>query len=256
MKKIWLPAVGLALVLAVVGLSGCNPGGTTFSGLPSDLRVNLNSQQEGIWVSGRGEVSAVPDIATLRVGIEAQEATVAEAQSRAVEAMDRVMAALTGNGVAEKDIQTQYFNINQATRWDNVKQQEVVLGYRVTNMVTAKIREMDKVGTIIDAAAVSGGDLTRINGIGFSVDDPSAYYEEARLKAVADAKAKAEQLADLAGVKLGKPTYISEGAQAPPPIYRQDVYAKAAGAPAVETPISPGEIEISLDVQISYAILD
>ena len=98
MKKNWLLAVGLALVLAIVGLSGCSSGsaGNTNSGeLPSNLKVSLNSQQEGILVIGSGKVFAVPDVATLRLGIEAQEASMAEAQSQAAEAMDKVMAALS-----------------------------------------------------------------------------------------------------------------------------------------------------------------
>jgi len=257
MKKIWLVVMGLALILAVVGVSGCSSEGAVLSGSNGELKINLNSQQEGIWVSGNGKVSAVPDVAILRLGIEAQETSVAGAQTRAAEAMEQVMAALTGEGVAEKDIQTQYFNIRRVTRWDNVKEQEIVIGYRVTNMVTAKIREMEKTGTIIDAVAVAGGDLTRIDSIGFSIDDPSSYREEARQKAVADAEAKAKQLAEVAGVKLGKPTYISENVYMPAPIYRQDMMMeKAAGAPAVETPISPGEMEISLNVQLAYAILD
>jgi len=257
MKKIWLVVIGLALILAVVGVSGCSSEGAVLSGSNGELKINLNSQQEGVWVSGNGKVSAAPDVAILRLGIEAQEASVAEAQTQAAEAMYSVKAALTGEGVAEKDIQTQYFNIRRVTRWDNVKEQEIVIGYRVTNMVTAKIREMEKTGTIIDAVAVAGGDLTRIDSIGFSIDDPSAYYVEARQKAVADAEAKAKQLAEVAGVKLGKPTYISENVYMPAPIYRQDMMMeKAAGAPAVETPISPGEMEISLNVQLAYAILD
>jgi uncharacterized protein YggE len=252
MKNKWFVVTGLALLLAVAGLAGCSAG-TSFEGAPS---IKLSNQQEGIWVSGTGEVSVVPDFATLRLGIEAQEPSVAEAQSNANDAMERVMAALTDSGVAEKDIQTQYFNIQKVTRWDNTKQEEVVLGYRVTNMVIAKIREIDRVVAIIDQAASAGGDLTRIDSIGFSVDDPSAYHEEARQKAIADATAKAEQLADLAGVKLGKPTYISESARVPSPVYDRGVFAEAAGAPAVETPISPGEMEISLSVQLTYAIVD
>ncbi|MBA7631137.1 26 kDa periplasmic immunogenic protein [subsurface metagenome] len=183
----------------------------------------------------------MPDIATLRLGIEAQEATVAEAQSQATEAMDRVMAALTDNGVAEEDIQTQYFSIRQITRW--VDEEQVVVGYRVTNMVTTKIRDIDNAGIIIDAVAEAGGDLTRIDSIGFSVDDPSVFYEQARQEAMADANAKAEQLAELAGVTLGKPTYISEGIQVPPVIRM------------AEAAISPGEVEISLRLQVVYAIL-
>ena len=249
-KKKWLLAISLALVLAIVGLTGCSPGTTTLGEIES---LNISNQPEGIWVSGRGVVTVTPDIAILRLGVEVQAASVATAQSQATEAMNEVMAALTDNGVAEKDIQTQYFSIRQITKWDRDKEEEIVVGYRVTNKVTAKIREIDKAGTIIDAVAAAGGDLTRIDSINFSVDDPSAYYEEAREKAMADAKTKAEQLAELADGRLGKATYISEGTQAPPPIYRQDIYEEAV--PAATTLISPGEMEISLTVQVVYALL-
>lgn len=245
MKRNWLVAMSLALVLTMVGLCGCGPGSTVVSGL-------FSNQQEGIWVSGEGKVIVVPDIVTLRLGIEAQEASVAEAQTRASEAMYRVMTALTENGVAEKDIQTQHFSIQRVTKWDTEKEEEVVIGYRVTNMVTAKIRDMDEAGSIIDAVAEAGGDLTRIDNIDFSVDKPEAYYGEARDKAMADARAKAEQLADLAGVTLGKPTYISESTQSLPPMVRM---AEVEAAAPAETPISPGEMEISLTVQVAYAIL-
>ncbi len=248
-KKNWLLPISLVLVLAIVGLAGCSPGDTVLGEIEG---LNINNQQEGVWVSGQGEVMAVPDIATLRLGIAVQAASVAAAQSQATEAMDKVMAALTDNGVAEKDIQTQYFSIRPITKWDKDKEEEIVVGYRVTNKVNAKIREIDKAGTVIDAVAAAGGDLTRIDSIGFSVDDPSAYYEEAREKAMADAKAKAEQLAELADAKLGKATYISESSQVPP-IYRQDIYEEAV--PGAETPISPGEMEISLTVQVAYALL-
>jgi len=213
------------------------------------------SQQAGIWVSGSGEVSVTPDVAILRLGIEAQEASVAEAQAKASEAMDNVMTALT-DSVAEKDVQTQYFSIRQRTRWDQAREEEVVVGYRVTNSVVAKIRDMDKVASIIDAVVQAGGDFIRIDNLGFSVDDPSIYYEEAREKAIADAKAKAEQLAELAGVTLGKPTYVSEGIQ---PIYPEYLVAGGmappAPAPAPAPSISPGEMTVSLTVQIAYSIL-
>ncbi len=225
MKKKWLLAISLALVLATVGVSGCSEGGASLGELPSSLEVNLNSQQEGIWVSGRGEVTVTPDIATLRLGIEAQEASVAEAQTEASEAMDKVMTALTDNGVAEKDIQTQRFSIYPVTKWDREKEEETVVGYRVTNMVTAKIRDIDKAGTIIDAVVKAGGDLTRIDSIAFSVDDPSAYYDEARQKAMADAEAKAKHLAELADITLGKPSYISESTYIPP-LSTREPYSK------------------------------
>jgi len=100
-----------------------------------------------------------------------------------------------------------------------------------------------------------GGDYIRIDGISFTVDDPSKYYEEAREKAMADAEAKAEQLADLADVKLGKPIYISEAGGYVPVV--RDYLTKAEGipAPAPTTPISPGETEVTLTVQVVYSIM-
>jgi uncharacterized protein YggE len=250
MKKYWLVAMSLVLVIAVVGFAGCSAGPTTIG------TVDVNSQQTGIWVSGTGKVTVTPDIAMLSLGIEAQADTVAKAQEQAATAMETVMAALAENGVADKDIQTQYFSIYQVTKWDDNKDEQVVIGYRVTNMVTAKIRDIEQAGLIIDAVAAAGGDYTRINNISFSVDDPTPYYKEARQKAMADAKAKAQQLADLAGVKLGQPTYISEGNINPPIIYREAGMAIPAPTPAPTTPISPGEIELTLDVQVAYAIAD
>jgi len=91
MNKKWLLVVGLVSILAVVGLSGCSQGTPDFSITPSELRLNLNNQQEGIWVSGTGKVSAVPDLAILRLGIEAQAMSVAEAQSQASGAMKAVI---------------------------------------------------------------------------------------------------------------------------------------------------------------------
>jgi len=243
MQKNWLLVVAVLLVLAVFVLAGC-----TSSTSPD---VYNSNQQEGIWVTGNGKVAAVPDIANLSLGIEAQETSVTEAQNEAAITMDRVMTALKSGGIADKDIQTQYFSIQQVTRWDRDKEKEITIGYRVTNMVTAKIRDITKTGSIIDAVAEAGGDLTRIDNISFSIDDPSQYRNEARDKAVVDAKTKAEHLATLNGVKLGKPIYISESVYYP--VYRPPTKVEEA---APVTPISPGELEISLDVQIVYAILE
>jgi uncharacterized protein YggE len=255
MKKIWLGVIGVVLVLVVAGLTGCSTDGVQFTGGSLELKGSLNSQQEGIWVSGEGRVAAVPDVAILRLGIEAQEATVADAQERAAGAMKKVMDALEDQDVDEKDIQTQQFSIRRITRWDDDEQQEVITGYRVTNMVTAKIRDVENAGTVIDVVAAAGGDLTRIDSISFTVDDPSEYYNEARELAVKDAAAKAKVLADVAGVKLGKPTYISESSYVPSAVYRTDA-VMAEAAFQEETPISAGEMEITLNVQLAYAIAD
>ena len=258
-RRRFLPvSLGLASVLVMVGLGGCSPGSATIS-VPSP------QQQDGILVSGSGEVTVTPDIAILSLGIVVQESSVSKAQNRASEAMNEVMAALTDNGIEEKDIKTHRFNIRQRTRWNDDDEEEVVVGYRVTNMVIAKIRDVDyesrpldyRVGIIIDAVAEAGGDLTRIDNVTFSVDDPSVYYGEAREKAMADARAKAEHLADLAGVTLGKPIYISEGAQFSP-IWEELRYMGGGGmvpvSEAAQPSISPGEMKISLIVQVTYSI--
>ena len=241
MKKGIFLAVGLSLVLLATVLAGCST-------------VNLTGQQEGIVVSGEGKVSVVPDVATVNLGIEAEDTTITAARDEAATAMEMVMAALTDNGVSEEDIQTQYFNIYRVTRWDDETREEVVTGYRVSNTVSVKIRDMDNIGSIIDAVVQAGGDLTRVNGISFSVEDPSMYYEEAREEAMADAKTRAEALAELGGVRLGKPTYITENSYQPGSIYFPG--ARVDEAMDSETPISPGETEITLNVQVTYDVLD
>lgn len=253
LRKMWVAVAALVVLAGVLVLAGCSGGGITGGTL--ELKGFTDNQQEGIWVNGEGRVAAAPDVAILSLGIEAQEASVAAAQASAAEAMDRVMKALKDKGVAEKDIQTQYYNIQKVTRWDNERQQEFVIGYRVTNTVVAKIRDVARAGGVIDAVAAAGGDLTRINSIGFQVDDPTPYQQQAREKAVATAAAKAKTLAESAGVKLGKPVYITESSYIPGPVYR-DIAKAEAGVPTVQTPISPGETEITVTVQINYAIID
>jgi len=258
MKKKWLVLIGAVVLVAAIALVGCGSDQVKLSTENGELKISLDSQSQGIWVNGNGKVYATPDIALLSLGIEVQEETVALAQANASEAMEKVMEALKNEGVAEEDIQTQQFSINKVSEWKVVYdggEKEEIIGFRVTNIVTVKVREIDNVGTIIDAVAVAGGDLTRIDSIGFTVDDPTPYYEEARAQAVEYAKTKAEQLADLSGVELGKPTYISESTYyATPNYYRGDMALEAA--PSAETSISPGELEISATVQIAFAITD
>jgi uncharacterized protein YggE len=258
MKRIWLVAVSAALVLAL-GAGGLvlaqNAGEEPDSGNGNSVSVNLSNQQTGIWVNGEGKVSVAPDVALVDLGVEAQAPTVAEAQSLASTSMDAIMRALKAAGVADKDIKTRYSTINRMTRWDDRMQREEVTGYRVANSVTAKIREIGKVGDIIDDVAAAGGDQTRVNGITFTVDNPAAVQKEARDKAMADAKAKAQQLADLGGVDLGSPTYINENTYyAPYPIAVPAMEGGMGRDMAVKTAISPGETDIIVNVQVAYAI--
>ncbi len=249
------------LVVIVSGTIACAPKEVVPKFTPTsaielmDLSgMFFTQQQVGIWVTGEGKVTAVPDVAILSLGVEAEAKTVAEAQRQAAEAMNKVMKALLGNGVLEKDIQTQFYSIHPLKRWIEKEQREEIIGYQVTNTVTAKIRKLDKAGLIIDAVTQAGGDLLRIQDINFTIDDPTPYYREAREKAVKDAVAKAKQIAEVAGIKLGKVIYVSEGiAYVPPP--RLGIKALTeTPVPVPLTPISPGELQISLTVQMVYKI--
>ena len=191
MKKITLGIVAMLAILASA-ITGCvNPAqgdGAQKITIPvpqlSDISMSpgiiWSQQNVGIWVSGEGKVKANPDIAILGLGVEVQQKTVAEAQRQAAEAMSKVMKVLSGRGVADKDIQTTQYNIYPVKRWDDKGQVEILLGYRVSNMVQVKIRKIEDAGGIIDAVASAGGDAIRINSIGFSIDDPTNYYKQAR----------------------------------------------------------------------------
>ncbi|MDY6911121.1 MAG: SIMPL domain-containing protein [Chloroflexota bacterium] len=260
MRKHWQIVIGLIVTVALVGLVGCTSEGDSTSNesalASGETKVFCDSSgQSGIWVDGQGKVSVPTDIAVLSLGVEAQAATVSEARTQAAEAMEKMMTSLKESGIAEKEIQTHSFRISQVTRWDRETEEEKVTGYRVTNMVNAKVRELGEIGSIIDAITEAGGDLTRIRSIDFTVEDPTPYYTEAREKAFADAEAKAQQLADLAGVTLGKVTFVSESSgYYPTPIAVP--MPKIAGGASMEmtTSISPGEQEISLGVQVAYTI--
>jgi hypothetical protein len=263
MKKVWLVLSSLAVLVVLMGVSGCYPVQTgaapSAPAVVSDEKLGgpfgviWSQQQVGLWVTGEGKAKAIPDTALLTLGIEAEAATVAQAQQQAANAMDAVMKALKGKGVVDKDIQTQGFSIYPVRKWLEKEQREVTTGYRVSNNVIAKIRDLDKTGSTIDAVAQAGGDMTRISGISFLVDDPAPSYKEARDKAVADAMAKAKQIAGASGVKLGKLLYISEGVAYTPSVVR-NVYMDAAKATPAETSISPGELEYQINIQMGYDI--
>jgi uncharacterized protein len=255
MKTRVLFLTGLVSILLLVFVAGCSSGGASVTAADSSslspVSVNVNGQQ-GIWVNGQGTVTVTPDIANLSLGVTEQAARVVDAQAKAAADMDKVMSALSANGVEKKDISTQNYNISQLTRYDNNTQQSIVTGYQVSNTVSVKIRAIGNTGSIIDAVAAAAGDAARINGISFSVADPAQYNSQVRTLAMNDAKAKATQLAGLAGVSLGKPLYISENSPSSPiPVTIRDV-AQPAAAP--NTPVSPGQTSITLNLQVAYAI--
>jgi uncharacterized protein YggE len=256
-KVVLVLAIVVLVAAALVAMTSCAPVGTV-SAQVQPVNVNVNGQQ-GIWVNGQGKVTVTPDIAMVNIGVQAQAPTVADAQLQASTAMDKVIAALTASGVDKKDIQTQNFNIQQMLKYDNNGQTSTITGYQVNNMVSVKIRAVDKAGAVIDAAAAAGGDNIRINGVNFTVDQPEQYYGQARQAAVSDALAKAQDLAKLSGVTLGKATYVTESVNTPyQPYYNGPISMSGASfqaaAPVPAPYINPGQSDIILAVQVSYSI--
>ncbi len=213
-------------------------------------------QQSGIWVSGTGRVVVVPDLALLSLGVDATAKTVQQARDQAAAAMNQVMTVLTTNGIAKKDIQTQYFNIQPEYVWNDFAKRQEITGYRVTNSISVKARDLEGLGVLVDRVADAGGDLIRINNISFTVEDTDLYVAQAREAAVKDAMSKAQQFAKLTGVTLGKLEYIAESGSNIP-IVRDFAEAKvltAGAATAPPTSISPGETEVTMTVQAVFGI--
>ena len=250
------------------------------SGSDTDSGVSYNGPS-GIWVTGNGKASGAPDIAVVSMGVESVEETAAAARANAARAMQSVMNALTRGGIADADIQTRHFNINP--RYQSVEIERCddngegsegeqagttektcytiwesrLTGYSVSNQATVKIRNQDDVGAIIDQVTEAAGNLVRINGISFNIEDPQPLRDEARADAVADMKRKATMLAELSGVKLGRLVYLNEGGayNPPQPLYGR-VEAAFAMADSFETSISPGEMDISVTVQGVFLIAE
>jgi uncharacterized protein YggE len=211
-----------------------------------------SSEPQGLSVSGEGRASAAPDVAVLGLGVSAKASTVGAANSQAQEAMTALLDSLKANGVQEKDIQTSQFSVNP--EYDYRNDEQILTGYRVSHMLQVKVRDIDRTGEVIDDAVQAGGDVLQVQSISFTIDDTTALSSEARQKAVANAQAKAEELASLAGVTLGDPTYITESTSTPytQPYYDRSVAYSAEAAPATE--ISAGELEVVVYVNITYGI--
>ncbi|HEU5112745.1 MAG TPA: SIMPL domain-containing protein [Acidimicrobiia bacterium] len=234
---------GLAVLLAACA----SEAGST----PQEITVNTSEEAtSGISVSGMGEVTGAPDTVEVGLGVSVLGETVDQAATTAAEKAQAVIDALTSNGVAEEDITTTDYSIYP--EYDYSSNEERLIGYRVTNTVKAKIRDLDSTGTVLDAATVAGGDDVVVNGLSFSIEDNDELVAAAREAAWNDALTKANQLAELSGQSLGEATTITETVSMPPiPI---PYAAEAAGDRALETPIEPGTSAVTITLQVQFAL--
>ena len=212
----------------------------------------------GITVSGSATISVEPDLAILDMGVEAFGKTVSFARSDAAIAMDAIVSSLKSEGVLEKDIQTQRLNISPKYEWQEISigsqvtNKQVLTGYSVSNYVRVKIRDLDHVGKIVDSASESGGDFVRVNGISFNLEDTYNLMPQLREQAVQNAFMKADEYASAAGLRLGSITSLSEvGSSSPSSAIGNQMRAMSA---LIESPISGGELQVSLTVLAVFGI--
>ena len=234
---------GLAVLLAACG----SEAGTT----PPEITVNTSQEAtSGISVSGMGEVTGTPDTVEVGLGVSVLGETVDQAATTAAEKAQALIDALTSNGVAEEDITTTDYSIYP--EYDYSTNEQRLIGYRVSNTVKAKIRDLDSTGAVLDAATVAGGDDVVVNGLSFSIEDNDELVAAAREAAWNDAMAKATQLAELSGQTLGEATTITETVSMPPiPI---PYAAEAADDRALATPIEPGTSAVTITLQVQFGL--
>lgn len=246
--------VGTVALLAPVVMAGIWIWGQS----ASPMLAQTSAAAEGynpaqtITVVGQGSTRIEPDIARVSIGVETSAETVAEAVAESEAKMESILGALVAMGIDEKDIQTMHYSIQieryPEPRVASAEPEEAKPAYRVSNMATVTIRDLDKVGDVLDAVVEAGAN--NIWGVSFNVDDPEAAQGEARANAIENAGARAEELAELSGVELGPVMSISEvmGGGAIP--MGLSVERAVAGA----GPISPGEVEVNYQIQVVYFI--
>ncbi len=218
------------------------------------LATTLPAWAGTISIAGRGEVQAAPDMAVITSGVTSQGATAREALDANTAAMTELLDELKASGIEARDIQTTGFSVNPSYVYSDERDSNgyslppKVTGYQVSNTVTVVVRDLEDLGTILDRSVTVGANT--VNGVTFSVADPTELYNEARQKAFADARAKAELYAETAGTTLGDLEAIreSQGFDGPQPYA---MYARAEAASSA-VPVEAGELTFTINVDVEW----
>jgi len=256
-RTLSIMAIGVAGVLAISGCSGPSDANAAQSPAPAvvdsvgsastNLTVATETGSRLITAQGIGTVTGTPDVVIVSLGVD----TRSDSAQAALEENNRlaadVIAVLKSNGVAAEDLQTSQLSVNPT--FDD---KGTITGYQVTNMVTAKLRDITKAGTLIDAVGQAAGDAVRVQQLSFSIDDDSGLRATARANAVTRAQTQAQQMADAAGVALGPIHAITESPTATPIAYT--ARAMDAAAETSSVPIEAGSQELQVIVQVVYEI--
>ncbi|MGQ9887769.1 MAG: SIMPL domain-containing protein [Aggregatilineales bacterium] len=245
MYKQWV-RIGAALALAV-GLLVAATGSAAAQDSPANT----------LTVAGVGTASGAPDIAILELGVQIINSDVLTAFSEANDRLNAVRDAVLGQGIAAEDLQTLGLSLYQETPYDpqtGMPSERVI--YRVSNMLRVTVRDVNSAGDVISAAVNAGANT--INRLDFSLSDPAALQARARERAVADARARAEQLAALTGVALGAPVVVVEGQIGTPTLFPQqfsELYAFGImGGGLGGAPVETGQLSVTVQVRVTYSI--
>lgn len=225
-----------------------------------------DSQKFQITVTGEGTVYAVPDVAELSIGVKSQGKTLKSAQADNTAKYNAVIDFIKANGVEAKDIKTTYYNVNPQYQYDNrpcpllssypcpPQEPPKIVGYEITSTLSVKVRNMDKVGDILDGVVSAGAN--EVNGPSFSIDDENKPKEEAKKIAIEKAKESAKKLSRDLGVRLLKITGFSESGGYPPIYYARALEAKGGdfAAPMPAPSIEPGQNEVKVNITITYEV--
>jgi uncharacterized protein YggE len=204
-------------------------------------------------VSATGEVTRVPDLAIISAGVQTLQPTATGAIEENATRMERVRAALKRAGIADKDIQTSTINLNPEYRYDQ-NQPPRLTGYRASNSVNVKFRDLKRSGAILDALVAEGAN--QINGPSLTIDKPESAYDEARTRAIAAGQARAELYARALGKRVVRLLTVSEagGLRMPPPMpYAADAI-QVTGARVAKTEIDPGTQQIEITLAMSFEL--
>ena len=246
-KSLFAVVFVLLMGLALAACNAATPAQATVAGQQPGAGVSNG----GITVVGQGTAFGQPDQATVVVGVDTFAPTVAEATAQNQTTLDNVMAALEAAGIAKEDIQTTNYSLYAEQIYGD-KGPEGIAGYRVSNQVNVKIRDIALVGDVLGAVTEAGANA--IYGVNFAVADPAALEAEARALAMDDAAKRAASLAELGEVTLGEVKVISEvvGQPVMPLGMGGGGFAmeQAASAPG----ISPGQLSYQVQVQVTYSI--
>ena len=201
-------------------------------------------------VTATGEVTRVPDVAIITAGVVTRSSTATGAIQDAANRMQRVLAALKQAGVEERDIQTGAVNLNAEYRYPDNQAPQLV-GYTATNSLTIRFRDIRNSGKILDALVAQGAN--QINGPSLTVDKPEAALDEARTKAIAAARARADLYARALGLRVVRVVSVSEngGYAVPPPAPPSPMFARAEAA---STKIMPGEQNLQVSVAVTFEL--